>query len=219
MSSRRNAITTRLARRALIAGAVAALGLGVSAGAAHAISIDGIRGNPFNYTGVQTTQHRFAVNRGNIVVTCTTATFTGTATGAAWTDFQPTYSGCTFNLAGTPLPATVTVSSPWRLTALTTSGGISTGSIDLLSSRTTIRVPLLGCEVYVDGPQTFTHGDANGSIGTSRHIGTGELLTVVAEGVRYTVNNPINCTFGSGSDGRYHTGVDGVDIPGVIVNP
>lgn len=209
----------RLARRALTAGAIAALGLGVSAGAAQAISIDGITGNPFNYTGFQTTQHRFSVNRGNVVVTCRTATFTGTVTGDAWTDFQPTYDDCTFNLAGGRLEATVEVDGTWRLTALTTSGGASTGQIRLGSSRATIRVQAIGCEVYVDGPQTFTHGDANGSVGRSTNIGTGELLTVVAEGVAYTVNDPTRCFFGAGTDGRYDTGTDGVYIDGVEVNP
>lgn len=232
----------RLARRALTAGAIAALGLGVSAGAAQAISIDGITGNPFRYAGVSTTPHRFTIARRQVVVTCTTAEFTGT-TGyevepGVWvssdaTDFQPHYpaprgGSCTVNVAGIAFPANITVSGPWRLVAETTSGGNSTGRIELPSgNRTTIEVPLLRCRVYVDGPQTFRDG-VNGSIGRSRTYFSrdgpeGELLTVFANGVVYTVEsgdaNWNRCPFSGGSDGTYETGDDGVDIPGVVVNP
>jgi len=191
------------------AGAVAAMGLGLSAASASA-AFDLTGGA---YTGNEVGSHVFTA--GGYPVTCTTAVFTGNTdnvpTNAASTDFTPDYDNC--DLAG--FPADVTISGPWRLTVTGVhSAGppaVYSGDIELLSgSSIKIDVPILGCEVTVTTPQTFNHGRGNSLLGTDN--GASFSLAASVQGINYTTNGL--CPFGDGSDGSYvgEVAIDGVGV-------
>lgn len=184
------------------AGAVAAMGLGLGAASASAYSISG-----GSYVGQATSAHTFTV-AGAFTITCPAAstTFTGTATGAASTSFTPAYGGpCTFF----GLPANVTQSGQWTITA--TSGGPTTFGGDIhipASSTTTIEVPSTGCTVTVTGTQNFS------GAGTASNIAGGVSLSANVTGIAYTASG---CPFGSGTSGQYRTN-GSVTIPGITVS-
>jgi hypothetical protein len=182
------------------AGAVAAMGLGLSAASASAYAISGGA-----YTGTATANHTFTVG-GAYQIECTSATFSGTATGAATTAFTPSYSGCTFF----GFPATVTQSGVWSITANSGPvGGVYGGRVDIpAGTTTTIEVPIAGCTVTVTGAQGFA------GAGSASNNGSGVDLEASVTGIVYSASG---CPFPSGTDGEYLTNGP-VTIPGISVS-
>jgi len=191
------------------AGAVAVMGLGLSAASASAYAISG-----GSYVGTATNDHSFTVG-GAYTITCPKAdtTFTGTATGAASSNFTPAY-GLNCNFFG--LPAQVTQSGTWAITV--TSGptsGFYGGDIHIAStSTTTIEVPLAGCTVTVTGTQLLQNGVGGNVIRARNVTPTGIQLEANVNNIAYTASG---CPFSSASDGTYNTN-GFVDISGITVS-
>lgn len=198
------------------AGAVAVMGLGLGAASASAYSITSA-GSGGSYTSVSSSSHVFTVGGGVYSIGCSSAVFSGVATGADNTSFTPAYSGCTFF----GFPATVSQSGTWNIKVTGDSGVTYFGEILIPSgTTTTINVPIAGCTVTVSGGgsgQLFQNG-VNGNIGEAVNYGsppnTGIYLDAEVNGVVYTASG---CPFSSGSDGTYTTG-GSVDIPDVMVS-
>lgn len=194
----------KMMQKLATAGAVAAMGLGLGAASASAYSISGGA-----YVGTATAANTFTV-AGAFTVTCpaATTTFTGTATGAASTNFTPSYGpGCTFF----GLPATVTQSGQWTVTATSGSGaGPYGGTVSIpAGSTTTINVPATGCTVVVSGAQSFP------GAGSASNVAGGVNLSATVSGITYTATG---CPFASGATGQYRTN-GAVSIPGITVAP
>lgn len=205
-----------MSKKIATAGAVAVVGLGLGAASASAYSITS-SGTGGAYTSDVSGTHEFTVGGGAYTIGCSSAQFTGTATGGASTSFTPAYSGCTFF----GFPAFVAQSGQWTITVTSDAAGTYYGDITIpASSTTTITVPIAGCTVTVTGHQVFENGNANGDIGEAVNWGsgggtnTGIDLTAVANNIAYTASG---CPFGSSSDGTYTTG-GATRIPGVMVS-
>ncbi|MBF6620462.1 MAG: hypothetical protein ITG02_09565 [Patulibacter sp.] len=207
------------------AGAVAIMGLGVSAASASAYSIDGISGNPYHYTGIATSSHSFTVG-GAYTISCpaNNTTFTGVADGSDTTAFTPYFGADENSPNGTGyvceffgLPARVEQDGPWSITVDNGPDidGWYTGEVEIpAGTSTTISVTLAGCSVRVDGQQTFAHG-VNGNVARAKNVSGGVELEAEVNGIAYTQTG---CPFPDGNDGQYRTnGV--VDIPGIEINP
>lgn len=184
------------------AATIGALGLALGAGSAAAYSVTGGA-----YVGVAQAAHSGTVG-GAYTFTCpgSTTTFTGVATGAATTNFTPSYGGVctTFGLL-----TTVTQSGPWELTI--TGGGPTTfvGRIDIpAGTSTTISVPSAGCTTVTAGPQAFA-----GAVSVANVAG-GIEVTGNVTGIAYSA---FGCPFASGVSGQYRTN-GYVFVPGVSVS-
>jgi hypothetical protein len=206
------------------AGAVAAIGLGLGAASASAYSIDGIGGNPYNYTGapaLPSSDHSLTIG-GAYTITCPKAdtAFTGTATGAAQTSFTPYWGAangtgevCEFY----GFPAKVTQSGMWNLTVTGNSGSTYTGQITIPSgSVTTIDIPITGCTYTVGGPQAFTHG-SGGTILTAVNATGGVNLTAVVNNVAFASTAP-SCPFTTADRAIYNSNGP-ISFPGIRINP
>lgn len=196
------------------AAAIAVAGLGVTtASASAAYSISG-----GNYTGTGA-NHSFTIDGGNGVVNCTSATFVGSATGAASTLFQPSYSGCTTVISGIPFNASVAVANKWQITVNSGSGPYS-GTVTLpTGSSAAVTVtdpsdPSFTCHINVAAPQ----GPFSG--GSASNTGSGVNLSATVSGVSWSVPSGDDCaplfSGTSGTDGTYDTNGN-VSIPGVTV--
>jgi hypothetical protein len=191
--------------------AVAACGFGATAATAGAATINGISGNPYSYVGTGA-NHTFSVS--GLTVTCATARYTGTATGASTTSIQAAYGGsggvgtnCTSGLLG---PVAITATGPWTLTATST----TTGTITIPSgSNVTIKpVNIPSCTINV-GPQGPLGGLTAASYG-SPVAGTNLSGTV---SVAYT-RNASSCIIPPSGTATYST-AGNVVTPGVVVSP
>lgn len=178
------------------AGAVAVMGLGLGAASASATNATDISGGA--YSGSGSAQHTFIVD-GSYTIACD-ASFSGNTengANAVQTIFTPAFSNCDFF----GFPADVTISGGWTLnvgTLLSASPEVYGGSIVIPNtSSIQIDVPLVGCEVYISTPQTFT----SGVTGTDTNAGVD--IDGDVTGISYTTNG--SCPFGNGSTGEYHT--------------
>lgn len=209
-----------LMKKIATAGAVAAMGLGLGAASASAVTYDLTGGS---YEGIATEDHTFTVG-GAYTITCDThggnpTTFTGDteSPGGPSTNFTPDYSDCDFF----GFPASVTINSPWLLTVTgNTSTSNFTGEINIPDNaghEVIIKVPLVGCEVYVNGSQTFKDGVGGTSL-SGDEVGSDFELNAEVNGIIYTTNG--SCPFGSGSDGVYQTnGAVTIEGVGVTIIP
>lgn len=185
-------------KRLLVAAAGAAAICGVGAAGASAFAISG---GP--YIGTNTGPVSFTFDSA-YSFDCDTVTYDGNATGAASTSFTPAFDDCSFF----GLPATASQSGTWSA-AVTSgpSGGSYTGSLSIPnSSTTTLSVPLTGCTVTIDGPQSF----GGSTTFTNTIPGVGIQITVAP--ISYTA---VGCPFSSGSHGHYAAIID---LPGVTVS-
>lgn len=199
--------------RAAAVGAVVAAAVGLGASSASAYAISGISTNPSSYTSASSSTHKFHVGGGMYSVDCSAVSYGGTASGAYFTVFTPSFTGCTF----LGFPATVTQSGTWSVGVTGDDGsGTYTGDFFIhLLSTTTINVPLVGCTMTVTGGQLFDNG-VNGDVVTVQNYGSpnGVLMRVLAHGLVYTASG---CPLSGGADGTYTTGGN-VNIPGVMVS-
>lgn len=197
----------KLMQKLATAGAVAAMGLGLGAASASAYSISGGA-----YTGTATAQHTFTID-GAYTISCD-AEFNGVATGAASTDFTPSFTNCDFF----GFPADVTPTGDWRLTVTGGGSGSYTGEIELLGD-VDIAVPIADCYVNVQSGQVFADG-VNGNILTGDQIGSDVALVGDVNGISWT-SSGTGCPWlpsTSGTSAVYSTN-GAVDIPNVTVTP
>lgn len=191
------------------AAAVATAALGASAAAASAADISSIPAGSASYAYTSTplaagVTHKFQVGASGPTVSCTGASFSGAthnvAGNNAATDFQPTYSGCSF--LGS---ATVTATNKWRLTATSTTAGTVT---ILPGSSVTIKALGGTCTVNVG---------AQGPLGglTGSNTATSYLLSASVSGISYTSTGCPGVA-ASGTDAKYTT-TAALNIPGVNV--
>lgn len=190
----------------VVAGAVAAVGLGVSAAGASAYSLLGGA-----YLTTPSATHAATVAGSVYTVSCGAVEFEGAATGLASTDFVASHSGCGFF----GFPATVTQSGDWQFTVIGTNGaGIYFGRIDIpAGASSTFDMPMTGCTVVVSGPQSVVHGFGDSYI-EATNSGGGLEVGAVLNGLVYTASG---CPFSSGADLTYDTG-GVIEVPGVAAS-
>lgn len=195
-----------LFKKLATASVVAVLGLGVSAVGASAYSISGGA-----YAAVSSAGHSSSIG-GAYTIVCDPPTFSGSATGSATTSFTPAYANCDFF----GHPAEFTLSGAWELTVIGGSGpsGPYYARVDIPTGvNVTTAVPLVGCEIYNAGPQSFVNG-VGGTTVTLWNTPAGLQVDADVYGIGYTTNGA--CPFVSGTDGEYHTN-GSVIFPGVTV--
>jgi len=178
------------------------IGVGASAGSASAYSISG---GTFNGTGVGT------FSFGGYPVICSSASYVGYASGVSDIDVVPTFSAC--DLVG--FPADVYFSgAPWRVgvwAGPSTWGEYRADLFLTTTSRVEVEVPILGCVIWLEGPQ-YQWSD-----GVMRNVGFGDAeLEISSTGLEYIQNG--SCPFSNGSDGEFSTN-GAVYLPGVTVSP
>jgi len=190
------------------AGAVAVVGLGVSAAGASGYSISG-----GSYVGTSTSNPSWT-NGGAYTIDCPAAdaTLSGIATGADATVFTPAY-GSNCNFFG--LPVTVAQSGTWSLRVVGgPSAGWYTGELTIpAGTSTTVSMPLAGCTQVVSGPQVIANG-VGGNIVRFRNVTGGVQLEAAVNNIAYSASG---CPFASGTDGTYNSN-GSVDIPGITVS-
>lgn len=184
---------------AIAAGAAALCGATASGAGAYAVS-----GGAF--TGTNTSPITFAFGGGAASVSCPSATYSGTASGAASFPLTPAFSGC--NFAG--FPVSITQSGSWRVTVVAGPDGSGnyTGALSIPSGTiTTYAIPLAGCTVTVAGPLSFPN-----TTSLINWAGSAEA-TIHVVGISYT--SSLGCPFASGTDGTYS---GAITLPGVTIS-
>lgn len=199
------------------AGAVAAMGLGLSAAGASAniaLDYDNAVAPGGHYTGTQVGINSFTA--GTATVTCTGATFTGDTDDATTTKipFRAGYSGCHVNFAGFQVPATVTTHSDWELEYVSGSAASGiTADVNIKAPASgpavTIQVPAIGCTISVAAQSGLSSVDA-----TNNASPTSVDLSASVSGIAYTATSGCLGVPSSGSDATY---VGDVHIPGITI--
>lgn len=176
----------------VVVGALAAVGAGLGASAASGYSISGgsYVGTPevavtATFDGVYTTD-----------CGASSSSYWGTASGAASTNFTPSFGGCSW----VGFPATVSQSGAWSITV--TGGpdfqGWYTGTLYIPSGTTTsFNAPVAGCTTTVSGAQSFSDG-VGGNVVRIRNTSLGATAEYTVFGVVYTASG---CPYSSGTNG------------------
>lgn len=205
------------------AGVVAVVGLGLGAASASAYSVDGISGNPYNYTGAPASsawEHSFTVD-GAYTIVCPKAdtAFSGTATGSAETFFTPYWganngTGEVCDFLG--FPAKVTQSGTWSFMVTDNVSTTYRGEIRLQAgSTTTLYVPIANCTATIS-PRTFLHG-ALGSVVSAVNVAGGVDLTFLLGNLR-VASATATCPFSAPTTAVYNSNGP-ISIPGIRINP
>lgn len=196
--------------RIATAAALAAVGMGASASIASAYTLDP---PSTSFTGTNSGLGNHIFTAGGAPVSCSSASFAGATPASGPTaSFKATYTGCTLTLGGIPLSATVTTNSNWDLT-VTGGTGPWTGDVSITSGSphaVVIRVPAVGCELYVDAANNGTLSQVTGTNTTP----TGVRLVANVVNISYTQNGSCLGVPASGSNATY-TG--SVQINGVTI--
>ncbi len=188
-------------RKLASAAAIAAFGLGVGAGSASGYSL---LGGP--YLGSAAAANTATVG-GAYTLSCGAVEFSGSATGSATTEFVAAHSDCTYF----GFPALVTQSGEWEFTVIGDDGfGTYAGRIDIpAGASSTTSLPITGCTVTVEGPQSISDSLVQVVNGSS-----GLAVSVSLSGIGYTASG---CPFSSGTDLSYASNGP-IEVPGVTAS-
>lgn len=166
-------------RRLLLAVAAA---VGLWAASAPAASAQSIWGNGSPVSGVANNQTVLSVAGGNGTVRCrVTVTAAGLIGPVSSAPFNVSYTNCTFSVAGTVLPATVTATNPstWSTAGATYNplSGVWTNSTVTRPGNLVVTVPSLGCTITQPGPLTVITNGTNTGTPPSSWTGTSMNMT------------------------------------------